>query len=461
MSKFVPRRVGLATEIPRGRGIFIPSSGTGGGGEYGSDIDDMNRTFAIKREPVAHRVVFTVAHDIFDNWFELELEGDDTGTKSKEFNKRVQDKLTRLKAKRELTRMAVFERAYGWSILVLGYADAADDLSKPLQNATSLEEIKAYSPTQIHKIDEEKHKDEPRYGLPVTYHITRSGITAPLKVHYTRVIHFATRLLDHDYKGMSTLDPIWDDLVTLRNIRWGMGQTMYRYGSGFPDITFDGASKNQIEDWADSGAFENLSARSYFAHNEKQTLEFKGLEGRALDPLNYYLAPMEHISAGTGIPLAILRGVQAGALTGSEVNQMEYYGLISDEQTGYEDGIRQLIDIILKVIGGEEAPEYTFNWLGGFEMDELKQAELERTKAETLQIQGQWHTKNELRKMEDPEAEDLKEGGDELLGASQFEPFGDKENEKFEEKGDSYIVTPVGRRGSRGSVGRRRPAKKA
>jgi len=453
MSKFQPRRIGLASEIPRGRGIFIPGSGTGGGGEYGADIDNLNRTFAIKREPVAHRVVFTVAHDIFDNWFKLEIEGDESKQKSKTFDKTVQDYLKRLKAKRELTRMSVYERAYGWSIIVLGYSDGTETLSDPLQEPTALNEIKTYSPVAINKVEEEKSKDNPRYGLPNIYHISRSGLAAPLKVHYTRVIHFATRLLDHDYKGMGVLDPIWDDLVTLRNIRWGMGQTMYRYGSGFPDITFENADKTQIEDWIDSGAFENLSARTYFAHNEKQILDFKGLQGRALDPMNYYLPPMEHISSGTGIPLAILRGVQAGALTGSEVNQMEYYGLISDEQSGYEDGIRQLIDIILQ-LNGEESPDYTFNWLGGFELDELKQAELERTKAETLQIQGQWHTKNEIRKMEDPDAEDLKEGGDELLGANQFQPFEDK-NQNFEQ-GDSYVVTPISRRGSRSSAGRRR-----
>ena len=27
----------------------------------------VNITFALKREPVAHRIVFAVAHDVFDN----------------------------------------------------------------------------------------------------------------------------------------------------------------------------------------------------------------------------------------------------------------------------------------------------------------------------------------------------------------------------------------------------------
>ncbi|MCJ7767864.1 DUF1073 domain-containing protein, partial [Candidatus Bathyarchaeota archaeon] len=222
--------------------------------------------------------------------------------------------------------------------------------------------------------------------------------------------------IDHDYKGMSVLDPVWDDLVTLRNIRWGMGQTMYRYGSGFPDITFTGAEKADIEDWIESGSFSNLSARTYFAHNENQVLEFKGTAGHALNPMDYYLPIMENISAGSGIPLAILRGVQAGALTGSEVNQQEYYGLVSDEQSYYESGIRQLIQIIR----GEEASEFKFDWKGGFELDEEKKANIEHVKAQTLQVKGDWMTRNELRKLQDPDLPDLSpdQGGDELLSKS-------------------------------------------
>ena len=151
------KRIGLATQVPRGAGIYIPQVGTGGGGEYGATITDDLRTFAVTREPVAHRVVFTVAHDIFDNWFELKLEGDEEGTKSQQFDKQIQTDLLRLRAKRELTRMTVFERAYGWSILILGYKDEGEHLATPVKNATELVSVKAYSPTQIQRVDREGH----------------------------------------------------------------------------------------------------------------------------------------------------------------------------------------------------------------------------------------------------------------------------------------------------------------
>jgi hypothetical protein len=195
-----------------------------------------------------------------------------------------------------------------------------------------------------------------------------------------------------------------------------MGQTMYRYGHGFPDLTFTGAEKSDIDTWVTDGNFENLSARTYFAHNENQTIEFKGLAGRALDPMNYYLPIMENISAGSGIPLAILRGVQAGTLTGSEVNQQEYFALIGDEETYYEMGIRQLINAIPKIVGEKER-QFKFKWMGGFQLDDLKQAQIDQVKAQTLQVKGDWMLRNELRKLMDPSLPPLtkEQGGEELL----------------------------------------------
>jgi len=78
------RRFGTADLATRGSAILMPRSGTGGvAGEYAADITDDVRTFAITREPVAHRIVFTVAHDIFDNWFELTPDGEEDQEVSK------------------------------------------------------------------------------------------------------------------------------------------------------------------------------------------------------------------------------------------------------------------------------------------------------------------------------------------------------------------------------------------
>ena len=221
-----------------------------------------------------------------------------------------------------------------------------------------LEELAVYDPTDIANVEEDANPDSPRFALPNKYLMQRGA--AQTWIHYTRAIHCATRLLDHRYKGMSVLDPIWDDLTCLRNIRWGMAQTLFRYGSGFPDITLKGATKTQIDDFTASGVFKNVHARTYFVHNENQSMDFKGVQGSALNPQLYYEPILENISAGCGIPKALLRGAQAGALTGSEVNLSEYFKFVSDQQSLYEPVIRQLIDTLLRTgqvkIQGERLP---------------------------------------------------------------------------------------------------------
>ena len=437
--KFRLRHIALAGVAPHGRALLIPQEGTGGGGEYGAKITDPLRTFAITREPIGHRVVFTVAHDIFDNWFTLELLGKDVKKDvSESFNDKMLSVLADLEAKRECDRMAVFERGFGWAIIVLNYEGTKDhslELTEE-ERGNRIVQIRAYGPTQISSVKEEKDKNDPRCGLPIEYLIKQKG-NARLRIHHTRTILFSTRDIGiHEWKGESVLDNIWDDLVTLRNERWSMGQTLFRYGPGFPDITFTDRENADVEKFINSGRFANLSARTYFAHTNNEELQFKGAAGSALNPEPYYLPVLESISVGTGIPLAILRGAQAGALTGSEVNLKEYFKLISDEQSAYEPGIKKLIEILYhnniktkdlsdktgevsdKKTDQEPQGELQFKivWVSGFQLTEREKAEIALLEAQTLRIRGAWRKINELRKEEDPEDEGIGPEGDKLLG---------------------------------------------
>ncbi|MDH5390749.1 MAG: DUF1073 domain-containing protein, partial [Candidatus Bathyarchaeota archaeon] len=247
---------------------------------------------------------------------------------------------------------------------------------------------------------EDKKEDSERYGFPEWYFIKKPGMVRRLKVHYSRVLHFATRLLDHPYKGQSVLEAVWDDLTTLRNVRWAMGQTMYRYGSGFPDVELQGATKKKIDDFIDSQQFQEIHARSYFVHNEKQKLEFKGMQAAALNPEPYYTPIMENISAGSNIPMAILRGAQAGALTGSEVNEREYFKLVSDAQSRYEWGLRFLIEKLMEfnqIEGVEGKKDFEIVWLGGFELNERDKAAAEFDHARTRVLETNYMTVDEVR----------------------------------------------------------------
>ena len=389
---------------------------TGLGAEFGQPITHQNITFAVKREPIAYLLTFQVAHDIFDKWFEVEpLE---EGVDKEEFNEEAQKVLLELNAKDVFTQAAVFERAYGWSIVALGYRDKASSLKDPLDTPEKIVDLEAYGPPMIVGDPEiEKDKSSPRFGLPKIYKI-RIAENEEVEVHYSRIIHFATRLLDHPWKGMSVLEPVWDDLTVIRNIAWGMGQTLYRYGSGFPVVTVKGATREQLREW--NREWGPLTARTSLFKSDKQDIEFKGLAGRALDPEPYYSAIMERISAGSGIPKPMIIGAQAGQLAGSEVNEREYFKLISDAQSRYEPGIMDLIDRLMKTGQIPDVP-YRINWVGGFEINPRDKAAAELDKIRALQIKTDWMTVNEIRQLEGLERVP---GGDVVLGLSKLQSSG-------------------------------------
>jgi phage-related protein (TIGR01555 family) len=390
--------------------ISIRGAGAHSQAVFGATINDADLLFAVKREPVAHRIVFMVAHDIFDNWFSVNVVGEKPDTR---FNDQIQAVLEdeNFNAKAVFTEMAVYERLFGEAIIVVGFSDYGKDLSKPVKDPQSIEDIVAYSPLEftVQSSDEDKDHKSPRFGFPEFYTLYQGSQS--IRVHYSRVIHFATRLLDHPYRGLSVLEPVYDDLTVLRNIRWGLGQTIVRYGSGFPDITLKGRNSEQIDDFILSKQMETVNARTYFVHTDNELLDFKGVGGVTLDPEKYYVPIMESISAGSGIPMAILRGAQAGALTGSEVNEREYFKIVSDAQSRYEPGVRALIDILIEcgqIRWFYNVPKkYRISWGGGFEVNEKDRAATQLSIAQAMSVRSNWMTLNEIRASMDPPLESL------------------------------------------------------
>ena len=169
-------------------------------------------------------------------------------------------------------------------------------------------------------------------------------------------------------------------------------------------------------------------SRTHGLINEDMEFKFEGALGAALNPAPYVTPVLESMAIGTRIPEPILRGAQAGALTGSEVNEREYFKLISTVQSDVEPDIRQLIKWLLLGVDDEELTgleEFDFVWMGGVELGDLAKAQIDLVKEQANQIRLQYMKVNEVRSLNEIEGELSEEEVAQLKGTITPQlPFG-------------------------------------
>jgi hypothetical protein len=128
---------------------------------FGMALNERDLLIAVKREPVAWRLVFQVAHDVWDKGFTVEeiVEKPDPNW-SREVSKVLDD----LNAKSVYTQMSVFERLFGWAIVAITYVDRGKDVSAPVTSPKEIRQLLPFCTLQftVQGSDEDKNADSPR-----------------------------------------------------------------------------------------------------------------------------------------------------------------------------------------------------------------------------------------------------------------------------------------------------------
>lgn len=378
---------------------------------FGAVIPDGERVFASQREPFLKWLTRYIASDIYDNGFKVVEIGNEDDNK---LDDAVQKALLKLGAKKKLTRLTLFERRWGTSILLLAYSseDKVDwkkplyDSSGKLSASAELLQITPYPKSVVTVSKEIKDTTDLRLGQPEFYTITRGIGAKKLKVHWTRVIHDAPRLDEHPYWGLSVMDPVWDDSTGWRNIRWAFYQMLWRYGMGYPHFSFEGATQKDLDDWEATGGIKDFFVRGIFLSNEKATIKFVGLEGKTVNPKEYVDMVYETMATGSRISQDILKGVSAGAVTGSETNLREYAKLISNEQSDIESVPMELIRRLMETGQIEfdyENKAFKLEWNSAFKATPKDEAAVELQTSMARKNQTEYLTVDEVRDREGEE----------------------------------------------------------
>ena len=354
---------------------------------FGAKILDSELVFAVEREPAAFRIVFGVAKDVFDNGFSIEeiVQGD--AKADDKLDTDFQAEFERLNGKANFTRLLAFARWLGWSVLLLGYDDTAQTIEEPVITtdaagaAARIKYIEPYWKLAIPKIKEIDDANSDRDGYPASYTIKVTKKRTKT-VDASRTILCATLLTAHRWKGQSQLQVVNDDLNGYRYMRWGCYMVMIMNGGGFPDVTLNGANQAEIDAFLDSRQFDNLNCKANFVHNERQVLDFKGPANATINPTPYDDIGIHSLSVGTGIPGTTLRGVEAGAVIGSEKNTNDYFKVVSDEQTAVEPALKEFILKVLAYLRPGKELKIKVNWKPGAEPSPKEKAELANLEAD-------------------------------------------------------------------------------
>jgi len=390
---------------------------------YGGPITDANRLFYSTREPVGVWWVKGIAYDIWDNGFKIVNKADPDDEK---LNDKVQKVLQTLEYRSNLPRETVYERRYGTAILLLSYTGFGDEIEwktplfelddegkppKTLNSTQKLLQITPYPWTEVMVSELDTNPSSLRFGLPMLYKVdTGSGGgdgTNPsgqesekiIEVHWTRVILDAPRLDEHTYLGVAAIDVIFDDLVGGRNARWAAYQDYYRHGGGFPVIKTN-ATAEQNKAWVEAGGLDDYLHRfGYFLCGIDEDFKFVGAEGKTLNPNTYFDMYFTFIAAGTGVAKDTIKGVSAGRVTGSEVNERQYYKSISLQQNQKTPFLRKLIDRIIQTGQVEFDGEYMIEWIDPFSVNPQDKAAIEYMEERTNALKT-YMTVNERRALE-------------------------------------------------------------
>jgi len=261
-----------------------------------------------------------------------------------------------------------------------GY-DLVDSASSPDQRVDpdDVEDI-----TQIQIIRQDQIEDYEMEDGDIEYYDLEEGYDVD-RIHIDRIDHARYYHIKGHPEGFGLLHPLFTSLKVFENVKFGMGQAFYVGGTGFPILNVQGLD-NMKDDDAEKLKSEFmddvLKNPGMMLDDEKSSVEFKGSQGKALDPEPYVDKLLDIVGTVVGSK-RILTGAEPGGVEGSKTDQEEYFGDISSFQNNKLNPlVRSFVDRLIEYGLVDEPDEgYLIEWNELYEKDEERQAEIDKKKS--------------------------------------------------------------------------------
>lgn len=361
---------------------------------WSTNITQKQLIAAYRENGIGRKLVNKIASDTFDNWFDVESDSEQLIKDVEELFSAKRhwvnpDGNKHLGLKKNLKESDKVGMVEGYALLLLGFSDDGD-LKDEVQNPRSLDYLSMYPKSDVKKMIIDKDKNSDHYGEIVGAKI-KMGPGDVTEIHASRFMYLPVNPYGNNWEAIGYMRPAYNYLIVLDNVIWSTGQAFYRNAAGFMHFIKKRGKPDQMRKMKTQA--KQTNSLTAWVSDETTEIKAVGVKTAALNPEQYWDVSLKAVAMSFDIPMQIVEGVAAGAVTGSETNLKDYYSDISSKQEiDWTPIVEQLI-VIAQGTGQVAKGEFKIKWKPLQELTAKEVAEVEKIEAETVKI------KTETQKM--------------------------------------------------------------
>ncbi len=296
------------------------------------------------------------------------------------------DMLRQLKLKSVFSRIDRLASLGRYGVILLGFDDTRTpaDFSQPPSGNRKLVYVRPLAETQALVDSTETNPTMERYGMPTFYELQGES---PIRIHYSRVIHIPSEVLDDEVYGIPRLEAVYNRLMDLEKIIGGSAEMFWRgaypgyQGAVEDDFNLSPERKEQLQEQLQE--YEHGLRR--FLINKGITLE--ALRSEVADPAGHVDVQLQMISASTGIPKRILVGSERGELASSE-DQNNWFDKVESRREDFAETwiVRPFIERCIEfgALSKPKKEQFTIEWTELRSIGKKEQAEVGLTRSRSI-----------------------------------------------------------------------------
>lgn len=311
------------------------------------EVTDMYATNAY-----VQNIIDIPPEDMTKNGWDVEM-------KDEVLHDKLMKKLRSLNLKWAFKKQGSYERLHGDGFNSIGVTQTVPImLDQPLdpQYLKSVDYVFPFSGMKVNQFILNDDMFDPDYGKVQYFEIYRQNVTGlqmpgiiQSNVHCSRLLHYQTRRLDdgyeYEYRGRSLIEPLFDALTVLDTSLWSVGQVIY-------DLAFNYYKSPGVDDLSEQEKQDYQQTMSFLFHTEALALLGEQDEmGKISAPLTG-ISPLldyvwDYLCGAVKMPKSVIKGQEAGTVTGAQYDIMNYYSRISAMQ---ENDLRPMLEHLIGLI---------------------------------------------------------------------------------------------------------------